>query len=185
LDAGDLTDQLGRGQDAAAWLGQQPWRKFGDEGGELVLERIDRPGELTDAAQLVACDPDPRGLVGAREASGGPFLPAKTDQDAARDLELGPQVVQVSAQVVDQRSALADEPLAMIDEQPHVKLGASQSCDGERVEAFSDRNTCDREGIDDVGLAALACLIACAGSQLRRDADDLLAPAQQKALQRP
>ena len=42
------------------------------------------------------------------------------------DLELGPEVVQLPAQVVDQRRALADQPLAMIDEQPHLELRAGQ-----------------------------------------------------------
>ena len=49
-------------------------------------------------------------------------LPAAGGQRARRDLELGPEVVQVPAQVVDQRGALRDEPLAVIDQQPDVEL---------------------------------------------------------------
>jgi hypothetical protein len=50
-DVGDLADELGRGQDAAAALGEELRRDVGDEDGELTLERIDRSGQLADAAQ--------------------------------------------------------------------------------------------------------------------------------------
>ena len=89
------------------------------------------------------------------------------------------------AQVVDELGALRDEPLAVIDEQPDIELGARQLRDGKGVEAFADRGSGDRDGVDHVVLAALARGAARVGHQLRRDAHDPLAAAQQEALQRP
>jgi hypothetical protein len=48
-DAGDLADQLGRGQRRAAGVGRQPWSEGGNERGELLLECRDRARELADA----------------------------------------------------------------------------------------------------------------------------------------
>ena len=53
-DAGDLADQLGRGQRPAAGVGRQPWSEGGNERGELLLECRDRARELADALELVA-----------------------------------------------------------------------------------------------------------------------------------
>ena len=93
--------------------------------------------------------------------------------------------MKVPAQVVDQRGALRDEALAVIDQQPDIKFGAGQLRDRELVEALAQRRPCDRDGIDRIGLAALARRAARAGHQLRGHAHDPLATAQQKALQRP
>jgi hypothetical protein len=59
----------------------------------------------------------PRAPVGRRRGR------ARARRSAARrDLELGPEIVQAPAQVVDQRGALPDEPLAVIDQQPDALL---------------------------------------------------------------
>ena len=68
VGAGDLADQLGRGQRAAARFGDQPRRELAHKVGELGLKRLDRGGELAQAAQLVAGDPDAHRLLGARQA---------------------------------------------------------------------------------------------------------------------
>ena len=115
--------------DAAAAFGEQSRRERGDERGEFGFEVVDGAGELADAAQFVARDPDARALLGARQAAGDARLPAGRGQRARRDLGLGPEVVQVPAQVVAQRGALRDEPLAVIDEQPDVELRAGQPRD--------------------------------------------------------
>jgi hypothetical protein len=49
-DVGDLAQELGGGQEAAAAFGQQSGRERGDERGELGLEVVDGAGELADAA---------------------------------------------------------------------------------------------------------------------------------------
>ena len=50
----------------------------------------------------------------------------------------------------------ADEPLAVIDQQPDIELGAGELRDRQRVEPFADRGARDRDRVDRVGLAALA-----------------------------
>ena len=64
LGAGDLADELGRGQGPEAGLGEQVRRDLGDQVGDLGFERLDRLGQFADAAQLVAGDPDAHGLLG-------------------------------------------------------------------------------------------------------------------------
>ena len=128
----------------------------GDQVGEFVLERVDGAGQLADAAQLVARDPDAGGLLGAREPAGDARPASARDERAGAGLELGPEVVQVPAQVVVKRGALRDEALAMIDEQPDVELGPGQlrrqaDCRGLRA-ARPGRSRSRRC----VGLAALA-----------------------------
>src|SRR5215218_10387040 len=48
--AGDLADELGRGQRPEAGLAQQLRRDLGDEAGDLGLERLDRLAQFADAA---------------------------------------------------------------------------------------------------------------------------------------
>ena len=50
--------------------------------------------------------------------------PLAVEQAAARQLELGPEVVQVPLQRVVEPDARPDEPLAMVDQQPNVELRA-------------------------------------------------------------
>jgi hypothetical protein len=55
-------------------------------------------------------------------------LLAAGDQRPGRNLVFGPQVVQVPAQIVDQRRPLADEAFAVVDEQayrPRAHISAS------------------------------------------------------------
>ena len=59
--------------------------------------------------------------------------------------------------VVD-RDALADQPFAVIDQQPQVELGPVQVRRRQRVQAFAQRRPGDRERVDAVGLAAPARL---------------------------
>src|SRR3954454_9798983 len=84
VGAGDLADELGGGQRPEARLGKQLWRDVGDELGDLGLERLERGGELADAAQLVAGDTNARRLFGAREPPGDARAPGAVKQRAAR-----------------------------------------------------------------------------------------------------
>ena len=114
-------------------------------------------GELADAAELVASDADARGLLGARQAAGDALLPAARWISARGGISSsGQRSCRLPAQVVDQRGALRDQALAVIDEQPDIKLGARELGDGQRVKPFADRRPRDRDGIDRVRLAALA-----------------------------
>ena len=93
-------------------------------------------------------------------------------------------VVEVPAQVVAQAGSLCDETLAVIDEQPNVELGPRELRDRKRVDSFADRGPGDRDGVDRVGLAALARRDARSGGQLWRDAHDPLAAGKQEPLER-
>src|SRR4029453_3892326 len=184
-DAGDLADQLGRGQRPAAGVGRRPWSEGGNERGELLLECGGRARELADALELVASDSDARGLLGALQSPGEALLPARAGEDAQRDLELGPEVVQLPAQIVDQRGALLDEPFAVIDEQPDIELAPSDLRDRQRLDARADRRAGDRDRVDAIRLARLAGAVSRAGHQLRRDTHDAFAAREQEPLQRP
>ena len=59
-------------------------------------------------------------------------------------------------QRVVERDALADQPLAVIDEQPQIELGTVQLRGRQRIQAFAQRRPGDRERVDAVGLPALA-----------------------------
>ena len=156
LGAGDLADELGRGQGSEAGLGEQLRRDRGDEPGDLSLERLDGLGELADAAQLVARDADAHRLLRPREPTRDPRRPAAVEQRTARQLQFGPEVVQMPLQRVVERDALADQPLAMVDEQPQIELGAFQLRGRQRIQAFAQRRPGDRDRVDAVGLPAPA-----------------------------
>jgi hypothetical protein len=66
--SGDLADEFGGGQRAAARLGDQLRRELADQLGDLALERLDGGGEFAHASQLVAGDADAHRLLGARQA---------------------------------------------------------------------------------------------------------------------
>jgi hypothetical protein len=70
--ASDLADELGRGQRPDAGLGRQLWRDLGDQLADLGLERVDRLGQLAQAAQLVAGNPDAHRLLGAGQTPADP-----------------------------------------------------------------------------------------------------------------
>ena len=107
------------------------------------------------------------------------------DQAADRDLKLGPEIMQLPAQVVDQPRARADQALPMIDKQPDIKLDTGQLRDRERLDSVTDRRTGDRDRIDRIGLAALPHTVTRAGCQLRRDSHHPLPARQEKPLERP
>ena len=58
-------------------------------------------------------------------------------------------------QVVVERDAHANEPFAVIDEQPDVELDSGQFGDRQALQAFSQRGAGDGDGIDAIGLAAI------------------------------
>jgi hypothetical protein len=93
LAPGDLADELGGDQRPEPRLAEQLRREPRDELGDLVLERADCERELAQAAQLVACDPDTHRLLGARQPPANPRAPLLREQRAARQPQLGPEVV--------------------------------------------------------------------------------------------
>ena len=110
-----------------------------------ALERLDGLGELADAAQLVAGDADAHRLLSPREPTRDPRRPAAVEQRAAGQHELGPEIVQMPLQRVVQRDALADQPLAVVDQQPQIELRTVQLRGRQRIQAFAQRRARDRD----------------------------------------
>ena len=86
-------------------------------------------------------------------------------------------------QRVVERDALADQPLAVIDQQPQIEFGALELRRRQRIQAFAQRRPRDRERVDAVGLTALARAATRVGHQLGRHAHDALAALDQKPLE--
>ena len=105
-------------------------------------------GELAQAAQLVARDPDAHRLLGAGEPPGDPRAPLLREQRAARQLELGPEIVQMPLQRAVELDAVTDQPFAVIDQQPQIELGPVQVRGREGLQALLQRGAGDVERVD-------------------------------------
>ncbi len=133
VSAGDLADELGGDQRPESRLGEQLRCDLFDEGSDVAFELGDRLSQFAQAAQLVASDADAHRLLGARETPADARRPLLGEQGAAGRLELGPQVVQVPRQGAVEFDAVADEPFAVIDQQPQIELGAVELRGGKGV----------------------------------------------------
>ncbi len=91
--------------------------------------------------------------------------------------------MQLPAQVVDQRGALPDQPLAMIAEATDLQRRVVQIRGRERVDAFADRDPRDGQRVDLIRLARLAPAAPSGAGQPGRDAHDPLAAGDQEPLQ--
>ena len=127
---------------------------LGDQVGDLGFQRLDRLGQFADAAQLVARDPDAHRLLSPSEPTRDPGAPGTVKQRAAREPQIGPEIVQMPLQRVVDRDPLSDEPLAVIGQQPQIELRPIQMRRRQRVEPFAQRRSGDRERVDAVGLPA-------------------------------
>jgi hypothetical protein len=65
--------------------------------------------------------------------------------------------------------AVADEALAVVDEQPQIELGPIQVRCRKGLQSLLQRGAGDVERVDRVRLAALARAFARVGGQVRRD----------------
>jgi hypothetical protein len=65
-----------------------------------------------------ARDPHAHRLLGAGQPPRDPGAALLREQGAARQPQLGPQVVQMPQQRAVELDAVADQPLAVVDEQP-------------------------------------------------------------------
>ena len=88
-------------------------------------------------------------------------------------------------QRVVERDALADQPLAVIDQQPQIELGPVQLRGRQRVQALAQRRPRDRDRVDAVGLPALASARAATSAiSCVVHAHHALAALDQKPLER-
>jgi hypothetical protein len=91
--------------------------------------------------------------------------------------------VQVPEQVVVERDAAADQSFAVIDQQPDVELDAGQLRRRQAVEALAQRGPGDGQGVDAVGLAAIAAGATRVAHELGRYPDDAFPAGQEKPLE--
>ena len=87
--------------------------------------------------------------------------------------------------VVVERHSHLHQPLAVIDQQPDLKLGARQRSARQLVYAFAKRGARHGDGVDLIGLSALAAAASFTGHQPRGDPDDSFAVDQKKPLKGP
>ncbi len=79
---------------------QQPGRVVAQQPAELALELVDPSGASADLAHQLAGDLHPGALLSTGELTGEPVMPEVAVQGTSRDLQLGPEVVQVPAQTL-------------------------------------------------------------------------------------
>ena len=93
---------------------------------------------------------------------------ALRSQSAQLGLKARLDVVKVPAKPLDGSGPLADEILAVVEQEPDLARLVVEV--GDRQVGFAKRRPGDRQGIDRIGLAELALRAARTGHQLRRDA---------------
>ena len=108
--------------------------------------------------------------------------PGAVEQRAARQPQFGPEIVQMPLQRVVERNALADQALAVIDEQPQIELGPVQCAAGSasRPSRSAARATATASMLSDFPRSRARRRDV--GHQLGRDAQDALAASDQKPL---
>jgi hypothetical protein len=159
------------------------------EAGELgVGAEAPRPGGLGDLLGAGSRRPTrgrsgPWSLLGASETAAEAIEPDDPIEATGRELQLGPEVVQVPAQAALVLGAGPDEILAVVEQEldPQgalVEVGGRQG-----LGTLLQRGPGDRPGVDRVGLAGAAFAPAALPGQLRGHPDDPLSGSDQEALQ--
>ena len=182
LDAGDLAEQLRRGERAAADQVEQFGRLRAEKLLKLAIQLVDTAGKLAAAKHELASDPRLDGLLQPREPPRDSVEPDTAIKRARRNTELRIEFVQVPAQTVLDSCPLGDQVGAVIVDQPHLALRAGQLRN--RQSRISQRRPSNRERVDRVRLAPLTIGPARLTHQPRRHPYDPLAAAEQEALER-
>src|SRR2546421_8788246 len=116
-----------------------------DQAAEFVGQFGDRPGEVLDPPDLVAGDPDSDGRVCALQAGADALLPDRAGQCSGWDLPVGPEVVQLPAQFVDEPGSRVDQALAVHEELAYLELRPGQSGGREPVDPLAQGRAGDRK----------------------------------------
>jgi hypothetical protein len=130
-----------------------------------------------DALGLFACDADSRGLRHRAQPTGDALELAGVVHLARRDLglQVGVEHDEVDPQPVDQPSALADERVAVISQQPDLRGVVVEEGDREPLDSLSENGAGDCSCVDLVGLARLAFAATRCAHELGCDSHDALA----------
>jgi hypothetical protein len=184
LCARGLADQDRGAQRATAGLCEQLWAMGANEVAQLALERLGFPCERGDALDLLASDTDPGGLWQRPEPAGDALQLAGVVELARWNLRLELRVEhhEVPAQPVDQPGALGNEDLAVIAQQPDLDSLLIEEGSRESLDPLAQHGAGNRSRIDLVGLPDLAFAAARGAHQLRRDTQNTLAHANERAL---
>src|SRR4051794_21115005 len=129
-------------------------------------------------------DPNAHRLLRAGEPPADAGTPLLREQRAARQPQLGPQIVQMPQQRVVELDAMTDQPFAVIDQQPQVEFRSVQVRGREGPKALLHHGAGDVERVQRIRLAPLTGAPACIRGQVRRDPQHPLAALDQESLQR-
>jgi hypothetical protein len=146
-----------------------------------VRNAVDRPGQLADAQEQLAADPHLNSLGVAPQSLGEAAADLLVVQGAGEGLQAGVGVVQVPAQAHRVGGALADQVLAMVDQE--LQLTQLRVVAGVRQVRLPQGRPGDGQSVDRVGLPVGAGSLASMGAQPGPDPQDRLAAGQQEALQ--
>src|SRR6185295_6664124 len=153
-----------------------------NHGADLTLELRCAACAVPDRTDQLAADADASALLRAGEPASDPIEPDDAIQATRRQLEVGPEVVQVPAQALLVFGARPDEILAVVEQQLQIQGRLVEMGDGQGVGALTQRRPRHRQGIDRIGLARSALAAAAFAHQLRGDTDHSLAGIHQEAL---
>jgi hypothetical protein len=179
-----VPDQDRRGQRPAAGLGEQDRTVDAHHGGQLALELVDATGQLANAPHQLGGDAHARGAVERSQPPRNALECARSVQVAGRDtgLKIGTEIDQVPAQAVDDAGALGHQVLAVVTQQADLQRAIVQKRGREPIDPFAQHGARDRPRVDLVGLARLTLAAARGAHQLRRNARDALAGAEERLL---
>ena len=130
-----------------------------DQGADLALELGGPAGAAADLEH---------------ELAGHPLQPDHAVQRASRDLQLGPEVVQVPAQPALVLRAGFDQVLAMIEQELYLQGVLVEVGGGQGLRALAQGCPGDRQGVDRVRLTRAALTATAFAHQLRGDAHHAL-----------
>jgi hypothetical protein len=147
---------------------------------DLLLQGGGALGAVADRPHQLAGDPHAGPLLGAGELSGNPLQPEGPVQAAGRQLQLGPEVVQMPAQALLVFRSGLDQILAVVEQQPQLKGVVVEMGGGQGFRALAQSGPGDSESVDRVGLATSSFPAAALPHQLRGDwrADAVNSPAR-------
>jgi hypothetical protein len=147
VDGADLAEQLGRRERGTTGQLEQPRRERRRLGLELAVELGDRAAEAATPAEQLARDPHLGRLLAPSELTAEPLQPDRSVECAQRDPQRRVELVQVPTQPLLRTTSLADEIVAMVDQQLQLaqpslfgpwrvepRLAQSSPSDGERVD---------------------------------------------------
>ncbi len=150
---------------------------------DLLLQGSGALGALADRPAQLAGDAHPGALLGAGELASHAVEPEDPVQAAGRQLQFGPEVVQVPAQALLVFRASLDEILAVVEQEPQLQGPLVEVGAGKGLGTLSERRPGDGQRIDRVRLAPRAFPPAALAHQLRRHPDHALARGNQEPLE--